>query len=332
MASFRVFLVGGLAALTAGAALGQSSAGSAAVVTPDAAAAPAAEATPVPFADKGELAFEQHRWQDAITEYRSILAQYPEDRLSLLRIAQAQRELKRYEEALATLETARTANAPEAMVDFERARDLAALHKRRRRARGARRGGSQRAARARAARARAGARRGCARTTATSASIAACARACSRARRSRLRSEFDFWVGHWEVRQPDGTLDRHEHHHEARRRLLDPGALGRRGRLLGHELELLSAEPRRVAPGLDRLRRHDDRHDGQAPVDGAMKMEGTLEYAEPNRVVAFRGAWTQGSGRARAPAARGVRRRRARPGSLVRRLLPASRLTGCVTI
>ena len=45
-------------------------------------------------ADPGELAFEQGRWQDAIDEYRKLLAASPDDRLSLLRIAQAQRELR----------------------------------------------------------------------------------------------------------------------------------------------------------------------------------------------------------------------------------------------
>jgi len=49
-------------------------------------------------ADPASLAFEQGRWEDAIAEYREILAGYPEDRLSQLRIAQAQRELGRYEE------------------------------------------------------------------------------------------------------------------------------------------------------------------------------------------------------------------------------------------
>src|SRR5436190_372443 len=39
------------------------------------------------------------------------------------------RELKRYDDALATLEQARTANAPEAMIDFERARNLALRHR-----------------------------------------------------------------------------------------------------------------------------------------------------------------------------------------------------------
>jgi hypothetical protein len=27
-------------------------------------------------------------------------------------------------------------------------------------------------------------------------------------------------------------------------------------------------------------------------VDGEMRMEGTIEYVEPNRVVAFRGTWS----------------------------------------
>ena len=45
------------------------------------------------IADPADLAFEQGRWQDAIVQYRQILAERPDDRLSLLRIAQAQREL-----------------------------------------------------------------------------------------------------------------------------------------------------------------------------------------------------------------------------------------------
>ena len=91
------------------------------------ASAQSANDSPTSVADPGELAFEQHRWQDAINEYRKLLAASPEDRLSLLRIAQAQRELHKYNDALATLEQARTANAPEAMVDLERARNLALL-------------------------------------------------------------------------------------------------------------------------------------------------------------------------------------------------------------
>src|SRR5262249_50093533 len=110
----------------AGHAAAQSTAQAA---TPKPAAAEPAAGEPNAVADPAELAFEQGRWEDAIREYRAILASYAEDRLSLLRIAQAQRELKRYDEALATLEQARTANAPEAMIDFERARNLALLRR-----------------------------------------------------------------------------------------------------------------------------------------------------------------------------------------------------------
>ena len=58
-----------------------------------------------------------------------------------------------------------------------------------------------------------------------------------------------------------------------------------------------------------------------------MHMEGTIEYVETNRVVAFRGTWTEGRRRPRAPAARGIRPRGADLDRLVRRLLPAARLT-----
>ena len=61
---------------------------------------------PAAIADPAELAFEQGRWEEAIAEYREILAAYPEDRLSFLRIAQAQRELKRHDEALTHLKHA----------------------------------------------------------------------------------------------------------------------------------------------------------------------------------------------------------------------------------
>jgi tetratricopeptide (TPR) repeat protein len=87
------------------------------------------QSAPFFFEERAALAFEEGRWEDAIREFREILAAYPEDRISWLRIAQAERELGRHEQALATLEQARTANAPEAMVDLERARNLLALRR-----------------------------------------------------------------------------------------------------------------------------------------------------------------------------------------------------------
>jgi hypothetical protein len=160
---------------------------------------------PAPVADPAELAFEEGRWEDAIGEYREILAAYPEDRLSLLRIAQAQRELKRHSDALATLESARTANAPEAMIDLERARNLALL------------GRDDEALAALDAADHSGVR---ALALVESASEFDKYRELSRFQRVnrnvRARvypcegiaqaSAFDFWVGRWEVRMPDGTL------------------------------------------------------------------------------------------------------------------------------
>ena len=243
-------------------------------------------------ADPGELAFEQHRWQDAINEYRKLLASSPEDRLSLLRIAQAQRELRKYNDALATLEQARTANAPEAMVDLERARNLALLGRKGRCARRARRVRPQRLAalelvetahefdafpwleplRARA-------------------SQYPCARVPVRGRgRGEGLRFLDRPLGGARARR---HARRHRHDREARRRLLDLRALRRRRRLLGHEPRLLLAKPRRMAEcGPVRGTLFD--LTGKL-VDGAMKMEGQVEYIEGNRVVAFRGSWTQGA-------------------------------------
>src|SRR5690606_17265220 len=48
----------------------------------------AAQETPA-LAHPADLAFEQARWEDAIAAYRDLLAESPEDRLSMLRIAQA---------------------------------------------------------------------------------------------------------------------------------------------------------------------------------------------------------------------------------------------------
>jgi len=156
------------------------------------------------IADPADLAFEQGRWQDAIAGYREILAERPDDRLSLLRIAQSQRELRRYDDALATLEQARTANAPEAMIDLERARNLALL------------GRSDDALAALDASDHEGVRalalveeahefdafRKLGRFQRVEHNIRARVYPCEGLPEA---SDFDFWVGHWEVRDPDGT-------------------------------------------------------------------------------------------------------------------------------
>ena len=287
--------------------------------------APAAEA-PTPVADPAELAFEQRRWEDAIAEYREILAAYPEDRLSLLRIAQAQRELRRHDDALATLEQARTANAPEAMIDLERARNFA-LH-----------GRDDDALAALDAADHSGLR---ALTLVEQAHEFDEYREISRFQRVyrnvRARvfpcesvpeaSDFDFWIGRWEVRLPDGTLvgtnkiEKRDGGCSIQERW--EGAGGSSGTSVSFFLPS-RGEWRQVWTGsggtlfdiTGKL------------VDGAMRMEGQIEYVETDRVVAFRGAWTRERRRPRAPTARGVRPRRADLGRVVRRVLPADRLTG----
>ena len=248
-------------------------------------------AVELPVADPAELAFEEGRWEDAIAEYREILAAYPEDRLSLLRIAQAQRELRRHDDALATLEDARTANAPEAMIDFERARNLALL------------GRADDALAALDAADHSGLRalalveqapeleqfRGSSRFERVHRNVRARVYPCEGIPEA---SDFDFWLGRWEVRMPDGTLVGHntiekknggcaiEEHWE--------GAGGSSGTSMSFFLPS-RGEWRQVWTGssgtlFDITGRY---------RDGAMRMEGTIEYAGQNKVVAFRGSWTQ---------------------------------------
>jgi hypothetical protein len=245
-------------------------------------------------ADPAEVAFEQGRWEDAIAEYREILAAYPEDRLSLLRIAQAQRELGRHDDALATLEQARTANAPEAMIDLERARNLAQL------------GRADDALAALDAADHSGLRAlALVEQAPELAQFAESSRFQRVHRNVRARvypcegiaaaSDFDFWIGRWEVRMPDGTLIGRnsiektnggcaiEEHWQ--------GAGGSSGTSITFYLPS-RGEWRQVWTGSSgtlfditgRLR------------DGVMRMEGTIEYAGQDKVVAFRGTWTQNAG------------------------------------
>lgn len=246
-----------------------------------------------PVADPAELAFEEGRWEDAITEYREILAAYAEDRLSLLRIAQAQRELGRHEEALATLEQARTANAPEAMIDLERARNLALLDR------------SDEALAALDAADHSGLRalrlveeagefdafRGLSRFQRVYRNVRARVFPCEAMPEA---SEFDFWLGRWEVRLPDGTLIGHntiskrnggcsiEEQWE--------GAGGSSGTSVSFFLPS-RGEWRQVWTGSGGTLF--DITGGF--IDDAMRMEGTIEYVDLDKVVAFRGTWTQSS-------------------------------------
>jgi len=252
-----------------------------------------AEQAPTPVADPAELAFEQGRWDDAIAEYREILAAYPEDRLSLLRIAQAQRELGRHDEALATLETARTANAPEAMIDLERARNLALLG-RDDEALAALDAADHNGLRALALIEQAtefDAYRERSRFQRVQRAVQARVFPCEGVAEAR---DFDFWLGRWEVRMPDGTLigtntiSKRDGGCSIQERW--EGAGGSSGTSMSFFLPS-RGEWRQVWTGSG-----GSLYDITGGADdGVMRLEGTIEYVEPNRVVAFRGTWTPGA-------------------------------------
>lgn len=255
------------------------------------AAAGSGGAQDAPIADPGSLAFEAGRWEDVIREYRSILEASPEDRLSALRIAQAERELGRHEAALATLEQARELLAPEAMVELERSRNLLALHR------------NDQALAALEAADHVGLRAFQLLDQSSEFDPLRSAGAFQRVYRSvRARvypcetipeaSQFDFWLGRWEVRQPNGTLVGHN------------TITKRDGGCTIHEQWEGTAGSTGTSTSFFVPSRGQWRQvwvgsgatlidmTGEL-IDGGMQMEGTLEYANQDRVVAFRAAWTE---------------------------------------
>lgn len=241
-------------------------------------------------ADPASIAFEEERWEDVITEYREILADNPDDRLAWLRIAQAQRELGRHEIALDSLEAARAIEAPPAMVELERSRNLAAL------------GRHDEALAALETADHEGLR---ALDLLENAEDLAPLRDSSRFEqiyrnvRSRVypceqipaMGRFDFWVGEWRVRNTDGslagrsTVTKQEGGCAIRERWQGTG--GSSGTSLSFYLP--SREQwRQVWVGSNGTT-FDITGGWQ---DGQMRMEGTIEYVHLDRVVAFRGTWT----------------------------------------
>jgi hypothetical protein len=243
-------------------------------------------------------AFEQGQWAQAIDAYRVLLDSNPDDGLALLRIAQAERKLSRHAKALETLEQARAAEAPEAMVDLERALDLAAL------------GQADNALRALSAADHDGLRaltlledadeldglRDEARYQEVYRSVRHRVFPCEALAASR---QFDFWVGRWEVRSPDGTPVGHSRvtKEDGGCAVAESwqGAGGSSGRSLSYFLPS-KGEWRQVWVGSGGTLI--DISGG--PVDGGMHLEGTIEYVAREEVVAFRGTWTPtGDGRVR---------------------------------
>jgi hypothetical protein len=253
--------------------------------------APAREEPATPLAHPADFAFEQGRWEDAITGYRELLADFPEDRLSLLRIAQAERELGRHDTALETLEAARVAQAPEAMIEVERALNLAAL------------GRQEDALEALEIADHVGTR---AREVIEASPVFESLRGnpeferIARNVRARVHpctgwpeaSQLDFWLGRWEVRGVDGTLIGYD---TITKRDGGCSILEQWERVSGSTGTSLSF----FVPSRGQWR-HIWTGSGGTVVEmsgelaegGEMHMEGTLEYVEPEQVVAIRATWT----------------------------------------
>lgn len=238
-----------------------------------------------------DLAFEAGQWALAIDEYRKLTDADPTDAISWLRIAQAQRGLNQHALALETLQTAREALAPEAMVEFERARNLASLDQ------------VDAALRALEASEHLGLRaleslEGAnefdeLRSNATFQRVYRAVRRrvfpCEGIAAAR---DFDFWVGTWEVRLEDGTLVGQNtiSRRDGGCTILETwsGAGGSSGTSLNY-----------YQPSRDQWRQIWTGSNGTlidisgGLIDGVMQLEGTIEYVAQNRIEAFRGTWTR---------------------------------------
>jgi hypothetical protein len=241
-------------------------------------------------ANPAARAFEEGRWEDVIVENRRILAGYPEDRIAYLRIAQAQRELGRHEQALATLEDALRIDSQRAIVDLERARNLLALD-RYDDAMIALLDADHNGLRARQL----------LEDHADFDPIRDTPQFADVMRNVRFRvypcetvpefSQFDFWLGDWEVRTPDGTLAGHNSITK------DQG-----GCAITENWRAASGAGGRSTnfyiPSSDLWRQVWVGSNGTlidmsgSLVDGEMRMEGTIEYTTTGRVVAFRAVWS----------------------------------------
>lgn len=249
-----------------------------------------ARAQAVATPDAATRAFEQGRWDEAIDAYRARIATDADDGIAWLRVAQAERELGSHEAALETLTQAAEHQAPVSMVELERARNLAALDQ------------DEAALHELEASDHDGLTAlellekapdlETLRTSKTYERVLASVRErvfpCEGVAEA---GDFDFWVGRWDVRIADGTLVGHsevtkdpggctlvEHWH---------GAGGSAGTSLSF-FTPSKGEWRQVWVGSQGTLI--DMSGGL--MDGAMHLEGTIEYVDPERVVAFRGTWS----------------------------------------
>ena len=238
-----------------------------------------------------DLAFEAGQWALAIDEYRKLTDADPADAISWLRIAQAQRGLSQHALALETLQTAREAFAPEAMVELERARNLISLDQ------------VDAALRALEASEHLGLRAlqslddahefEALRSNATFQRVYRAVRRrvfpCEGIAAAR---DFDFWVGTWEVRLQDGTLVGQNtiSRRDGGCTILESwdGAGGSSGTSINY-----------YQPSRDQWRQLWTGSNGTiidisgGLDDGVMRLEGTIEYVAQGTIEAFRGTWTR---------------------------------------
>jgi len=246
------------------------------------------------IADPAQLAFEEERWADAIGQYRAILDEYPEDRLSWLRIAQAERELGRYESALTTLERASQNDAPEAMIHVERARNFLGLG-RPDEALAELETADHLELRARVLLEEAEEFDPLRQDPRFERLYLSVRRRVFPCEESPEAAEFDFWLGRWEVRGADGALLGHNTVTRddggcvvLERWEGNPGSSGS-----SMTLYLPSrGQWRHVWVGSGAT--HIDMTGGL--VDGEMRLEGTIEYLDQDQVIAFRATWSVGAG------------------------------------
>lgn len=243
-------------------------------------------------ANEANRAFEEGRWADAISAYQALLA---DDRLNgvyWLRIAQAQRELGRNANALDTLERSRVAQAPEAMLELERARNLVTLNQ------------IEAAYRALQAADEALLRSLSLLDDAEEFRALRSDERFQRIYRSVRRRiypceaipatrDFDFWVGTWDVRLANGTLIGRSTitKQDGGCTILERWAGG--GGSSGTSTSF-------YVPSRDQWRQVWVGSGGTlidlagGPTDDGMRMEGTIEYVGlVNSIVAFRGTWTE---------------------------------------
>jgi tetratricopeptide (TPR) repeat protein len=251
-------------------------------------ASPQVRAQEPAAANPADRAFEAGQWALAIDEYRKLTVDEVNG-IHWLRIAQAQRNLRQNALALETLQIAREAFAPEAMVELERARNLVVL------------GQADAALRALEAADHLELRALASLDESSELEPLRSRETYQRVYRSVRRRvfpcegmaaarDFDFWVGTWDVRLADGTL-------VGRNRITkqDGGCTileswEGNGGMTGTSLNYYQ-------PSRDQWRQLWVGSNGTlidisgSMDDGAMHLEGTIEYVAQERIEAFRGTW-----------------------------------------